>query len=305
MKYFKLNFLSIFRAIFLAALALGNFTASAEDLNSKSNPSEAVLNAQTKLKNALTAVHEDMHFTLVVSNGNNPQDFDVMITRRAGNFYSFKYCRAHNADGSPNEIALIRQLHLAYPGYFKKWTKERKNIISGYFESPNCSFVGNSQIYASVTHYKPKLDSQESWGGPGVSGISGVVSAVTGIVTIGELIDMKRQTNTLSYSKIIFAKNSPWPFGVVSIALLGVSVKSAMLWHKDVKANDASKSTYDAENAKLNEFARATYEFNLDRQSNTQSSLDGQIEVESMKTFNESFTAGLNLLLKTNSFRRL
>ena len=102
---------------------------------------------------------QDRSYGIVLSKGKQANDFDVLISRKIGRLYSFKYCSAHDAKGQPTKIFSLRKKFMM--GELED-TKNLKLLIEDLFSSQECGSMGHD-TYAV-------LDKEEVWDcnvGPG------------------------------------------------------------------------------------------------------------------------------------------
>lgn len=281
--------------------------ANSEDPKESTNSSglDNLINSEMEKATAM--------YTVVLSDGNGPRDKDILITRRNGKIYSFKYCKAENADGSPSVIAKVRQLRFTQPTYFKNPNSIK--TLNQFFNSSSCHFFDGSnydipitkgKLYGEVNHYEvnqvsrgdkvPYENSSDITENSGWLGAGSVLFAIagfgSGIVTGTSYSKSRSQNQTLSASKFIFSKNFPWSKTFFTTSLLAAA---GGLIHYTTQSMEKNASIDAIAYAS---YVNAYYDEKPDETAH-------EFVTPSMEEFLKHFSAGLNLLTKKNYFTEL
>jgi hypothetical protein len=275
-----------------AVLCLSSLTQNAlADANAAAAaPQAGAPKPQTNiLKNYLTQTPAKPSYNVTLSEGPNPEDFDIMITRRVGKVYSFKYCKAYNADGSPTEVFSIRRLRFETPNILSD-AKTSSVILSQFFDSPNCDFFTRSKVYAVREQYDvgqktSNTGTDTAWTTIG-TGIAGIASVGVSANILSEIRELKRQNNTLSLRKLFFSSRYPWFQTAFVIAAVGAGVKGAFLVPK------LSHENYSIDAVANSTYVHAAYA----------DSIGTEDKASSMKEFMSDFISGLDLMTKNSYF---
>ncbi len=268
-------------------LALSMFVSQNLFADSKGPSTAAAVNIANLEAQAFEDTNKEIEYVITLSDGESSEDLDVMIARASGPLYSFKYCKAHNPDGSPTDIANLRKLLLLQPQYFQK--PESQNILGQYFMSPICSFFTASKVYAHKFSSDGEWDPMYNDRGSLLSPL-GLATGVTGIAFSGKFITKAAQNfaenNALSKVKFIFSKHFPKLWLLGSIAMIGLTGES-IHWYSENSKNEQDVNVI--ENS-------SSYQL---RMSLTQTV---QVKVDSMKDFQIHFLRGLEILIQDGIF---
>ncbi len=240
-------------------------------------------------------------YTFTDSDGASPSDYDIMITRRIGKIFSFKYCRSLNADGSANEIAQIRTLRMSRPDFFKTYANAN-GFLAHYFSSSFCQNFTPATVYGEKFVYDV-LNAQSNTGADrGAWIIGGIVTGIGSVISssflIGEIAATKKQNNALGLFKYVGSSKFPWVFGTLSTVLISTTVGAFFM------QNEAH-----AKNAKIDAFANSSYVYEYDEHRSNEKAMRTtygcETNVSSMSEFRSQFLAGLDLLVLKKFFVRI
>ncbi len=251
-------------------------------------------------KQALSNADAESVYSITLSESNAPEDFDIMITRRSGKLYSFKYCKARNADQTLTEISAVRRLRFAKPDFFTNFATSN-DLLSHYFNGPNCVQLGNSQIYAEQAHYDIN-DSHRSATTTStvLHSIGGAIGTFGGTIwganAIADISEIKKANNSLGTAKFILTK-MPKIAPTLAIGVIGAGLFEFV----DAVETYRNNQTIDAVANSSYVYAYTIYV----NQYTATKDFAGETVVPSMKTFTENFNKGLGLLLKRHYFIEL
>ena len=232
---------------------------------------------------ALAESEAKTRYSIVLSKGDSDSDFDVLITRNMGIFYSFKYCKSHDKDGRPNQVATLRKLRVTQPNYFNK-NFGKDSLIAQYFNGPLCEQLGDSQLYiiqdgGEIDHYEYSKEALLRFNFA-YFGASGFLNVAPGRIHLFKILEAKHQYNSLSLGRFLFSKHFSWGSGAIVVGCLGLLTDSIYNIQDELRLADKtdalSTATYWAHNSKYNDGA--------------------QFLVDSMDSFKNHFKAGLNLM---------
>lgn len=223
-------------------------------------------------------VDPTVKYGMVMSMEDKGEDKDLLIIRKQGNLYSFKYCRANN-NGPVEEVLNVRR------DYFVNQTKyEDSNTndetIGKLFTSAACKTVGH-ETYGVVGN-KPVY----IYIAPDIIGNLGgaFLTSLTAVITVDAVRAQRLEQNTETVFRYFFSSKFPHAMVGWTIAVFGLAAGSGYLTYREFKKPDALSALDEG----------TIYRFKADRSA---------VAVEgSMADFMKNFEAGLQLALDKGHF---
>lgn len=223
-------------------------------------------------------VDPTVKYGMVMSMEDKGEDKDLLIIRKQGNLYSFKYCRANN-NGPVEEVLNVRR------DYFVNQTKyEDSNTndetIGKLFASAACKTIGH-ETYATVED-KPILN----YIAPAfIMTVGGTVSeGLAAWATVLAIQAGRLRQNTETVFQYFFSSKFPHAMVGLTIAVFGVAAGSGYLTYRELKKTNALSALDEG----------TSYRFKADRSA---------VAVEgSMTDFMKNFEAGLQLAIDNGNF---
>jgi hypothetical protein len=217
-------------------------------------------------------------YAMVMSMQDKAEDKDLLIIRKQGNLYSFKYCRANN-NGPVEEVLHVRKDYFVNQTKYED-AKVNDETIGKLFTSSVCQTVGH-----------------ESYGVVGNKSIFnyialGIIGTLVGspfaYIAAKETVEAVRarrlEQNTETVFRYFFSSKFPHAMVGLTIAFLGLVSGGGYLTYREFEKNNALSALDEG----------TSYRFKADRSA---------VAVEgSMADFMKDFEAGLQLALDKGLF---
>jgi hypothetical protein len=190
-------------------------------------------------------------YALTMSLGDQPSDKDILITRKEGNVYSFKYCRAYDKKGALTPVAEIRRGYFLTPEKFSH-ASVNYTVLEPLFKSPYCELIGAPAYGLTQTPSTDQDGRSDTGGGTFILGVGTIISSGISLFSLATLHDqikeIRRSSNTLTGWALF--RSGKYPHGALGsfIGFMGAAAGAAYFGyqnHLDNVSRDAVvNSTY-------------------------------------------------------------
>jgi hypothetical protein len=218
------------------------------------------------------ASEKTVKFGMVLSFGTKPGDQDLMLVRRFGRLFSFKYCRANN----PNPVPEVVQVHKDYfvnPGKYNDTNAQQ--ALEALFKSPVCRTMGHDSY--GLTE---KFRGDRSVVGWGIASGGAAIFSTFGIPIFLEDISTARSAqNTDTALRFFFSSKFPHGYLIMPAAAASLGARAYYNYRQNNLVESVGHGT------------RITYE-----------GFSPVVVALSMSDFMSRFTKGFTLLLEDQTF---
>lgn len=192
-------------------------------------------------------------YALTMSLGDQPSDKDILITRKEGNVYSFKYCRAHDKKGALTPVAEIRRGYFLTPEKFSQ-ASVNYAVLEPLFKSPYCELIGGAAYGLTQT---PDVEAGRSNTGSGTFVLTAgtVISSGFSLFSLNilhEQINRIRQSSNTLTGWALF-RSGQYPHGALScfIGFMGAAAGAAYFGYQNHLDNVGRDAVVDATYARF------------------------------------------------------
>jgi hypothetical protein len=213
-----------------------------------------------------------LKFGMVLSFGTKPGDQDLMLVRRQGRLFSFKYCRAN----TPNPVPEVIQVHKDYfvnPSKYNDVNKQQ--ALQDLFNSPVCRIMGHDSYGLTEKFYGDR----SVFGWSLASGATGIFSLFTIPMLSEDISTARAAQNTDTALGFFFSRKFPHSY----LVLPTIAASTAARAYYNYRHNDLIES--------VGHGTRITYE-----------GIEPVVVAPSMSDFMSRFTKGFTLLLEDQTF---
>jgi hypothetical protein len=179
-------------------------------------------------------------YGMVLSFGTNPGDQDLMLVRRYGRLFSFKYCRANN----PNPVPEVIQVHKDYFANPRKYNDVGdQQVLEDLFNSPVCRIMGHDSYGLSE-----KLQWDLSvFGWTVASGGTGIFSLFTIPLLREDISTARKVQNTGTALGFFFSRKFPHSYLVLPTIAAATGARAFYNFqrgHLIESVGDGTRATY-------------------------------------------------------------
>jgi hypothetical protein len=246
---------------------------------------EAAIDAETaKLKDDADTGYK---YAMVMSSGGKAHDKDLLLIRKQGKLYSFKYCRAFTPKGAVPELAQIRKDYFLNSSKYQD-VRQNREILGLLFKSSLCETVG-APAYAMTgdAHLDERNFESDTGGATAAYSVGGAVLLAFSWINIpnllSEIAQDRANKNTETTMRYFFSSSFPHGTTALTIGLIGAAAGAGYLAYQ----NHLENNTIDA---MINgSYARFV-------------SPNTVLVADSMDEFMQNFVKGLGALLKNKVF---
>lgn len=210
-------------------------------------------------------------YGMVLSFGTKPGDQDLMLVRRKGRLFSFKYCRANN----PNPVPEVIQVHKDYFVNPSKYNGSNQQALEDLFNSPVCRIMGHD-TYGLTEKFE---GDRNVFGWTLASGATGIFSLFTIPWLSEDISTLRAAQNTDTALRFFFSTKFPHDFFVLPTIAASLAARA----YYNYRHNDLIESVEHG--------TRVTY-----------AGIDSVVAAPSMSDFMSRFTKGFTLLLEDQTF---
>ncbi len=265
----------------LLILSIVSLKVSAGEPVKSQAADQASLNQSSSVETTI-AKADNKIYGLVLSTHKGPADYDVFVSRRVNDIYSFKYCRVYNSKAQPTKVADIRLKYLMG----QLINDDTQKFLEKLFLSEDCQSIGATAYAAVANGDLPSCGPDQSGNGAYEAGSvgSGVVGALAGYVFLYDIKHARAGSNTESFFRFVFSKKISYGYGAASVAFLGASAGLGYMAFKVLPEKYEGTGRL------------AVVSYCLGQGSST------VIIEDSMESFLKFFKTGLNYAVKTGAF---
>lgn len=253
-------------------------------IKDKLTKQEAAIDAETaQLKDEADT---SFKYAMVMSVGEKAHDKDILLIRKQGKLYSFKYCRAFTPKGAVPELAQIRRDYFLNQRKYQD-VQQNGEVLGPLFKSSLCGIVG-APTYAMTRDADLDRDfSSDTGGGTVAFSVGGAVlltaSTINTVNVLVRIAQDRADKNTETALRYIFSSAFPHGSVAITIGLLGAAAGAGYLAYQNHHENNAIDAMINGSYARF-------------------VSPNTVLVADSMDEFMQNFGKGLNVLLKKKLF---